>query len=748
MPKNLFILVLFFVLTGLYRANALAQPPSDSHARLADAFRSPPAEFRPLVIVHSMPLHRDDTTEWLAARRAGGAVIDVGVTPGSKDAGEEPWNNATYLNDPARFAKLRDVMARMKQKGQRIWIYDELGYPSGSAGGRVLDGHPEFQVEVVGCRTTPVGRGETVEVVPESERIVACYALPSRDGTLMLEEAVDLTSQARAGKFSWKAPSGDEWSICLFERFHPDTWRRHNIPRRNVNILDRRAVSRFMELTHVQYAKELGEQLADVDLFFTDEPQFGSAEHWSGGNAACVPMIQWCDELPVAFQAKKGYDLVEALPALFHPAGPKTGKFRYDFYDVQSDLVAENYFGQIEDWCHVHGVASSGHMLLEESLLFHVMFSGSMMKNWARMDLPGVDLLGASAYKTMAGWEQGRFSVAEDFSCKMASSVAHLAGKQGVFTESFALARKVPLRRILGVAGWQFACGITHMSTYSIQQGLPAEDYARLSDFVGRMALLARRGRHVADVAVLVPEASVWASYTPPDRGRFRGYFACNPEPLAIDRVFRETCNALSSHQRDFDCLSEPMLQQAKIEDGQLVLADERFRVLVLPEMRMIGRASLEKVRVFLESGGTVAFVGNLPSQTPVRGTESEITREVTGLLEAYPERAIHLADEGQRSELVTWINGRSLSDVSWNGPRTIRILRRQESGSEILLVANPSNQDADGTLTVPAAGEASVWDPETGEVEVMGAVSAGHEVALQVPAESARLVVVEGGDR
>ncbi len=182
-------------------------------------------------------------------------------------------------------------------------------------------------------------------------------------------------------------------------------------------------------------------------------------------------------------------------------------------------------------------------MLLEESLLFHVMFSGSMMKNWARMDLPGVDLLGASPYKTMAGWEQGQL-VAEDFSCKMASSVAHLTRKQGVFTESLALAHKVGLRQILGVAAWQFAGGITHMSTYTIQQELSAEDYAKFSDFVGRMALLARRGRHVADIAVLVPEASVWASYTPPDRGRFQGYFACNAEPLAIDRVFRETCHA------------------------------------------------------------------------------------------------------------------------------------------------------------------------------------------------------------
>ncbi|NQT16634.1 MAG: hypothetical protein HQ582_28000 [Planctomycetes bacterium] len=714
---------------------------------LRHAFRAPPAEFRPLIIAHSMPLSREDATDWLAARRAGGAVIDVGVTPGSKDQGGETWNNSTYLNDPARFQKLRNAMSRMTQEGQRVWLYDELGYPSGSAGGRVLDGHPEFLVEVVGCRTTPVSGDETVLVKPGLGRVVACYALPRHNNTLKLEDAVDLTVQAKTGKFEWKAPGDGQWSVCLFERFQPDTWRRHNIPRRNVNILDRGAVSRFIELTHARYATELGKQLADVDLFFTDEPQFGSAEHWSGGNTQCVPMIQWCDELPVAFQKRKRYDLVEILPALFHQVGPKTSKFRYDFYDVQSDLIAENFFGQIEDWCHQHGVASSGHMLLEESLLFHVMFSGSMMKNWARMDLPGVDLLGASPYKTMAGWEQGRFPVAEDFSCKMASSVAHLTGKQGVFTESFALARNVGLRPILGVAAWQFAGGITHMSTYTIQQELSAEDYAQFSDFVGRMALLTRCGRHVADVAVLVPEASVWASYTPPDRGRYQGYFARNPEPLAIDRVFRETCNTLWSNQRDFDCLSEQLLEQAKIDNGRLLLADERFRVLVLPEMRMLTPASLQKVRDFLQSGGTVAFVGSLPRQTPSRGDDAQITQEVNKLLAEFPQNTIHLADGAPRSELIAWINERVPPKIVWKGPSTVRVLRREEPDRMILLVANPSSKDTDGILTVPMAGEVSVWNPETGEIQTIDMVSVGHEVSLQVPAQSARSVVVEQGN-
>jgi hypothetical protein len=128
------------------------------------------------------------------------------------------------------------------------------------------------------------------------------------------------------------------------------------------------------------------------------------------------------------------------LPAFFHPAALVTAKYRYDFYDVQSDLVAENYFGQIERWCRKHGVASSGYMLLEESLRFHVMFSGSMLKNWSRMDLPGIDLLGAAPYDSMAGWNGTAVDVPEDLSCKMASSVAHFTGKQGTFTESFAVA--------------------------------------------------------------------------------------------------------------------------------------------------------------------------------------------------------------------------------------------------------------------------------------------------------------------
>jgi hypothetical protein len=712
-------------------------------AQLRAVFRDPPPNYRPLIIMHSGALQKPDLLSWLATRRAGGVVLDAGVKPGTKDLGDEPWNNPTYLDDADQFTKLRETVRRLRSGGWCVWLYDELGYPSCSAGGRVLDGHPEFHVEVIGCRTFRCAAGAWIDVASEHGSVEACFALPIRDGQLVAQEQIDLTEKARGGRFSWPVPGG-QWVVCLFERFQPDTWRRHNIPRRNVNMLDQRAVARFIELTHTRYGTELGPQIGEIQAFFTDEPQFGSAEHWGGGLPQGVPMIQWCDDLPTLFRQKTGCEVRTILPALFHSVGPTTAKHRHDFYDVQSDLAADSYFGQIEKKCRELGVPSSGHMLLEESLLFHVMFSGSMLKNWAHMDLPGVDLLGAMPYHTMGGWDGNFVPVPEDFSCKLASSVSHLLGKQGTFTESFALAEGASLRQVLGVTAWQFAGGVTHMSTYSIQQSLSAEDYAAFCDFAGRLACLARRGRHVADVAVLVPERSVWAAYTPPDGGGFRRYLECNPEPVQIDRVFRDMCHELLKHQRDFDCLSEGLLEQATVRDGRLVMADESFATLILPEMRMIDRETLSKVRDFLASGGNVAFVGSLPCQSPDRGDDPSLTEDVATVLRTFPQQTLHVSSEHACTDAVTWIDSRVPRLVRWEGPAEVRLLHRQEPGRDLLLVANPSQRAAEGRVTAPCQGTASLWDPETGDVRMISSPAAGAAFSLTVPAESARFLVFE----
>ena len=67
--------------------------------------------------------------------------------------------------------------------------------------------------------------------------------------------------------------------------------------------------------------------------------------------------------------------------------------------------------------------------------------------------LPGIDQLVLSPYKNMAGWEGGsRYPVHEDFSIKLAASIAALNNKQGVFSESFALIKNAKLKNTLQAA--------------------------------------------------------------------------------------------------------------------------------------------------------------------------------------------------------------------------------------------------------------------------------------------------------
>jgi len=716
---------------------------------LAQKFAAPPAECRVLPIKNGRALADPKLPDWLAERHAGGVVLDVAT---SGRGGGEPFTDPTYLDNPAAFQRLRDMMSRLKATGQKVWIYDELGYPSGSAGGRVLEGHPEFMAQAVRCRSLKTS-GQPLKIAAQGQELVACRAFPQRDGALELGAGVDLTAKARAGAFTWHPPAGN-WTVCMFERFVPDTWKRHNIARRNVNIMDREAVARFIELTHERYAKELGPQLDDVFLFFTDEPQLGATEPWMRmALKKAPPAVQWCDELPIAFKREKGYPLTDALPALFHKVGPSTARYRHDFYDVHSDLIAENYFGQIEDWCQRHKIYSSGHMLLEESLLFHPMFSGSMTKNWARQDLPGVDQLVLPRYKTMAGWNGGSgIRVREDFSIKMAASICALTGKQGVFSESYALCdrAKVPdlARRAKGMAAWQFACGVTHMATYTVQRKVSAGEYAGLSDFIGRLALLCRRGRPVSDVAVLVPEGSVWAFYNPPNGGRFGRYIKCNPDVMQIDHAFRETCHQLLASQRDFEVVTEELLGKAEVNSGRLELAGQSFAFLVLPEARMLSGASMEKVEAFAAAGGHVVFTGSLPSMSTGRGEDPAMRKRVEALMASHADHTRFVAAEEQFGEAINWMAKRVPPVIHWSGPDTVRLAHQREPGREIILVANPSAAAVQGRLVCAFGGSASVWNPETGEVRGIGQRESAQEVAIAVPADSARFVVFESREQ
>jgi hypothetical protein len=534
-------------------------------AELKDQFATPPSEFR---VALDGPKAQEYADEGIS-----GTLLKQGRFPSPQAKGNI---DPAWMQNPKFFKKLSADIAAAKQKGQQVWYYDELGFPSTSAAGQVVAGHPEYIAQILRCRSFE-SAGKELEISPEGT-VIHCAAFPLKDDVIDLEGEIDLTAKAVAGTFSWKPAKSGNWRVCIFEQVASEAWKRHDQTRPISNIMDKDAMARFIELTHERLEEELGDQVQDIFLFFTDEPQLNCTEPWGKhGRQGVPPAVQWTGELPGAFETKSGYVLTDALPALFNNAGPMTGRYRHDFYDVYSDLISENYWGQIQDWCHKNGTRSSGHMLLEETLLYSVMFNGSVFKNWSRADLPGVDLLLLPRYDTMP-----KASAKEGLAVKMAASIREFGNKPGVFSESFGVCHKFPpkdttyLSAAKGVAAWQYYQGLTHMITFSLQEVLTKEEYTDFANYTARLAVLCRRGTPVSDVAVLVPESSVWAFYNPPDGGPMDRYWECNPDVKIIDTVFNETCFALSSSQRDFEIMTEKLLQESTVKDARLLLVNQR----------------------------------------------------------------------------------------------------------------------------------------------------------------------------
>ncbi|MCP4251609.1 MAG: hypothetical protein GY778_31615, partial [bacterium] len=100
-------------------------------------------------------------------------------------------------------------------------------------------------------------------------------------------------------------------------------------------LAGRRVVERFFQ----RFQDHAPGRSADgLNYFFHDELKFGVGDRI------------WTDDLARQFMHRKGYDLFEALPAMFGDVGPKTVKYRLDFMDVKMQLAQERYFIPIFRW--------------------------------------------------------------------------------------------------------------------------------------------------------------------------------------------------------------------------------------------------------------------------------------------------------------------------------------------------------------------------------------------------------------
>lgn len=522
------------------------------------AWNSPPAELRPLQIVHGLAPNQAtvEGMEKLKELGLGGIVCNV--------------NFNQYMRSEEHWKTLVNAVEACKKTGLVVWIYDEDGYPSGAAGGLVLEKDAKF-------------------------------------------EALALAYDASQANPFILRPS--------YEHTHAS----NNVyaARRYPNLLNAKAVDYFVEVTHEAYWKRLERHFGGtIKALFTDEPSLMAtnigqiAEHIRKNvrtidpldeNVKALPSVPWVSDLADKYRERYGEDILSDRKSLFVGDSERDRKVRRQYWRLVTDLFAERYYGKLRKWAGEHKVASSGHLLWEEQVVHAVSLEGNPLKMLMLMDIPGLDMLNSEPEAVIhTGW----------LTASLPGSAAIFNGGRRVMTEVSDFSQTiggqgpVSLAQMCATAAWQAAMGVTEFTLYYNRGKRTAADYRAYCDYVGRLNALLREARPEPRVLLYYPIYDAWSEFLPVAEKLTVG--SQSPRMKEVVNSFMSLGQRLTRRQIPFALADHELLAGARVRGNQLSIGDRFFEGLVLPSGVELPRDAARRVERFKAGGGKVGQGGDL----------------------------------------------------------------------------------------------------------------------------------------
>lgn len=486
------------------------------------------------------------------------------------------------------FSKIRLSCKTAEELGMKIYLYDENNWPSGYADGRVLQKDPSFAAKCLSAEKIYPVLGEPISVkeIPNKEivSVVAVY----QD-----KEFTDITDCGKNGKPNWASPSLC-WEVFVFRmEVAAHTPAYSSSP--YVDLLNKEATQAFIESTHEQYKKHVGEYYGKViQGFFTDEPGFYQNYVEQAKN---INTIAWTKDFPAQFKKRTGYDIRPYLPTLFQNM-PASSKIRKDYYRILDALYRESYFDEIRNYLAKDGLLLIGHLHREEKLEWLVQTEGDFFPVIDGLDYSGIDCIDRTFPRVTE---------------RLASSAADLLGKPRCLSESLGcfgweltpseIKQRVDLQYVNGINMF-----VPHAFFYSIEGFRKSECppslflqnpywpyFGKISSYVSRLSYALSQGKHDCKVGVYYPSRKACRLFSPLNHYEIREIDEC------LDRLV----GVLLKKGIDFELLSEDFLEKGTITKKGIHI-DHDYEALILPTSPDADIA--EKIEEFGKHGIVVAL--------------------------------------------------------------------------------------------------------------------------------------------
>ncbi len=463
-----------------------------------------------------------------------------------------------------------------------------------------------------------------------------------------------------------------------------------------------------------KFEHELGKNSKALNFFFSDELNFRL-----GGNL-------WNKYFAKEFERRKGYELEPYLDALFLNVGNITSKIRIDYNDVIVALSEENFFKPVFQWHEDRG------------LIFGCDHGGR-----------GREVVEFGDYFRTQRWNQGPGSdqpnLGKDIiKAKVASSIAHLYERPRVWLEGFyGSGWGTTSAGVTDAIFSNFVAGYNLLSFhglyYSTQGGwwewAPPCNHFRmpywkqidpLMNCVQRLSFLLSQGYHNCDVAILYPVEPVIADTN-----------GSNSVKTAFDAG-----EQLYNRGIDFDFIDFELLSRSEIQDKEIHVSGEKYKVLVIPSMKTIRFASLQKIAAFQKAGGIVVNIGELPVNSDKNGANDPEVEKLVKSIFPEGENVLACADP---SELTTKLSGKYLTNFRIISEFKNRpyVMHRTIGKREIYALYN---FQAGTKCFFKAKGSPELWNPWNGETVSISNISKltadGTEIELPLTEKEIQVIV------
>ena len=409
-------------------------------------------------------------------------------------------------------------------------------------------------------------------------------------------QTLDLTDRVDAGgKLNWTAPAGSWALYAVFQGWHGKMVERAG-PGGEGNVIDhfsQNALKTYLAKFNRAY---YGYNVSSLRAYFNDSYEVDDASGESN----------WTGKLFEEFEARRGYDLREHLPALFgNDSDDKNSRVICDYRETISDLLLEEFTIPWGRWAARKGATTRNQAHGSPANLLDLYAASGIPET------EGSDILGF----------------------KFASSAAHVTGKPLASCEAATWLNehflsglgdvKVALDRFFlgGInhicyhgttfsppdeewPGWMFYASVHFGPTNSFWN-----DFHALNMYVTRCQSFLQSGRPDNDVLVYFPIYDQWSG-----TGGARGlpHFKASAPGSA-----GTTGQALREGGYTFDYISDRQILRVEFADDELQIGGVSYKTIVLPECRLIPSATFEKLVELAKDGATVIMHNGMPSDVP-----------------------------------------------------------------------------------------------------------------------------------